>query len=227
MNESMVMSSLQNFSMLKQVSAAMLCLLVLASCSPKTPELRIDGSSKEAYEKSVILIASGLTNEERMALSAAIDIVRSNQVVFRQFNTETNNRAQLSGKTRDDLIDEARKMVLDWFESNKNDERLYYELQSELIGKVTGRVDSVQTDKNYRCNVTFSVQNSSKRDIKLIYLYFNELTQVYPDGTINTISAGTTRRFKSTDHVSFFKGKLSTQNMMINMPPALDEQYGR
>lgn len=122
--------------MLKQVSVAILCILLLASCAPTKPEVRIDGTSKEAYEKSLVLMASGLTRSEREALSLAIEILQETYTGLSQLSVDANKRLTITGKSRSELLDNAEANVLAWFDQQSSNEKLYYQLRSELTGKV-------------------------------------------------------------------------------------------
>ena len=122
--------------MLKQVSAAMLCLLVLASCAPTKPEVKIDGTSKEAYEKSLVLMASGLTSSEKEALSLAIEILQETYTGLSQLSPDANKRSNVTGKSHSELLDNAKAYVLEWFDQQISNEKLYYQLRGELTGKV-------------------------------------------------------------------------------------------
>lgn len=144
--------------MLKQVSAAILCVLVLASCAPTKPEVRIDGTSKEAYEKSLVLMASGLTSSEKDALSLAIEIIQENNNGLSQLSVDANKRMHVTGKTHSELLDSAKAIVLAWFDREEQNEKSYYQLRSELTGKVHLKILSYKEKPSVKVG---RIQNTS------------------------------------------------------------------
>jgi hypothetical protein len=157
--------------MLKQVSVAILCLLVLASCAPTKPEVRIDGTSKEAFEKSLVLMASGLSSDQRAALSEAIDILQSTNGL-KQLGYDANMRIRVSGKTRTELIDEATAFVLKYYSDNRDKAELYAKCKALVSGKIDAAIVSWKygrgefTSRNVIVQVKFV--NRSDRDIVVL-----------------------------------------------------------
>jgi hypothetical protein len=93
-----------------------LCVLILSGCAPKKPEVTLLATSKEEYEKSLIQMSTGLSSKDRSILSKAIAIIQTYTEGLNQVDDETNKRIKVSGKSRTELINEARSIILDWYE---------------------------------------------------------------------------------------------------------------
>jgi hypothetical protein len=189
--------------MLKQVSAAILCLLVLASCAPTKPEVRIDGTSKEAFEKSLVLMASGLSSDQRAALSEAIEILQSTDGL-KQLGYDTNMRIKVSGKTRTELIDEATAFVLKYYSDNREKAELYGKCRALVLGKldatiVSWRYGRVQ-DGGREVIVQVKYVNRSDRDIVVLSTTIDNTDYNAQVGQLakSTVAAGQTKTVEIT-----------------------------
>lgn len=157
--------------MTKQVVVAAICMLLLASCVPPKPDVKLDGTSKEAYEKSLILIVSGLTSDERMVLSKAIKIVQEHTRLMDQIDIDSNKRSAVNGKTRLEIIEEARKMVLKLIDENKETEKTWNQIFAAINGKVIVTAGDV-TERYGWFHTELIIQNDSSQPIKISMAYF-------------------------------------------------------
>ena len=189
--------------MLKQVSAATLCLLVLASCVPTKPEVKIDGTSKEAYEKSLVLMASGLSSDQRAALSEAIEILQSTDSL-KQLGYDTNMRIKVSGKTRTELIDEATAFVLKYYSDNREVVELHGKCRALVLGKLDATIVSWKygrvQDGGREVIVQVKYVNRSDRDIVVLSTTIDTREYKAPVGQLakSKVAAGQTKTVEIT-----------------------------
>lgn len=148
--------------MTKQLVIAAICMLLVTSCTPPKPDIKLDGTSKEAYEKSLILMSSGLSSDERVALSEAISIIQAETEGLSQVDKDANDRIKVSGKSRTQLLDEARTIVLKYFDENSRDEEFFNSIRDKIHCSVQY---SQFSDGRYKLKL--KVENKCDWDIKI------------------------------------------------------------
>lgn len=132
----------------------LICMVTL-SCTPPKPEITLDATTKEGYEKSLIQMSSGLASNERTALSEAIKVIQTGTQGISQVNEEANDRIKVAGKNRLQIIDEAKSIVLEYFE-------IYDELKKNIHVTVKQKPNG-----NILNNADVKVINNSRWDIQL------------------------------------------------------------
>ena len=203
--------------MTKQVVVAAIGLLLVTSCTPTKPDIKLDGTSKEAYEKSLILMVSGLTSDERMVLSGSIKIIQDKTKVMSQMDSDTHKRAVVSGKSRVELNDEARRIALDWFEEHKEFEKAWYQVFAEIDGKISVTVGEV-IEKYGLFDTELIVKNTSNRPIDFQSAMFGGKS-ILPATLNEPIAAHETRKILcelQTEKVS--KGTVADINYIVVNP---------
>lgn len=185
--------------MIKTIGLIGICLtfLVLTGCKPQKPEVKLVATSKDAYDKSLVLMAEGLTSDERSTLSQAIEIVQENTSGISQVDSDTSQRVKVSGKTRVQIINEARQIVLDWFKNNSNLETRYIRFQQELAERVSAKVASCKKDDlDLFYDVVLEISNKSNLNIEYVSVYFDlgENVSSKLRGSSTYVSRGMTRK---------------------------------
>lgn len=211
--------------MMKHVMIAGLCLCIASSCTPKKPEVTLVATSKEEYEKSLILMATGLSSNDRLILSKSIAIIQKDTTGLDQVDDDTNKRVKVSGKTRTELIGEARSVVLDWYKKSRARAILftkYRSLTNEKITVVIDKVSRYSTEYDDDYNYSGSVINKSTIPVTLLYLEYNYEVSMHPDHNILVKPGGRGTFEGSASHVLAQKIK-SEKPRRIVLSTSLDD----
>jgi SHS2 domain-containing protein len=211
--------------MMKHVMIAGLCLCIASSCTPKKPEVTLVATSKEEYEKSLILMATGLSAKDRLILSKAIAIIQKDTPGLDQVDDDTNNRVKVSGKTRTELINEARTIVLDWYRDLSVRAKLftmYRSITNENINLTIVKVSRHWSE--YYTYYSFSgvVINKSKIPVTLLSMEYDDRSPLVLDKPVLVGPSGRATFVGSTNY-SLDKSIVSKRLRRIHLSVALDD----
>lgn len=168
------------------------CVLVLAGCTP-----RIDSSSQDKYEQSLVSMTKGLSPNELTVLTEAVSIIQTHTSGISLLNQEANNRNKLSGMTREEVVNKAKLIVLDWFSTNRSYIDHYCKAE-ELASSVSFTIiGSKQRDDNpFVIDVSVVVKNQSANDIVVNWFLLDERPFIHKELNNFKVAGGTSRLLK-------------------------------
>jgi hypothetical protein len=100
-------------------------------------------------------MSSGMSSNDRTALSEAISIIQTRTKGMAQVNDDANDRIKVAGKSRLQIIDEAKSIVLEYFE-------IYDDLTKSIHVTVKRKPNGTRFN-----NTDLKVINNSRWDIEL------------------------------------------------------------